>query len=556
LSTKCKIDKKTLNKNEIERLYQMYIQVQNGDKTALNGLFKQAECKHICRADEINKEYRMSHMENVLDMESMLDNEKRKQEEEWAGSVYSNVTFQFSCLNKMLNKKKKNFINKAKNTGFENGKKKKNNGHSKYYDGEYDVSDFNELMYETVIEVFNTKTDEDNCLTLDGKKNVKNPICDGVSLLENISYYASRKINKRVKNSYLDIYDMEYWGEEIGTDFSNFDKYAFETFIESGRGASRLTMYAEYLAWLKRNNVHKLFKVNACDIHAIIDTIMNNKDTFLKDKPDDNEIGFGMRLVTQEMLQEIINFRHNINIEQGNISKDLEIIEQRMLDHLFYSLNYRIGKAEESKGIYEKESERFLYELDKQAYIKIFGRTSYTIYDKSVNFVNGDANSNCDSYFRTIKKYEDLVIDIISLEKKKYDMVNLLSDNDYDLVDDKKGALFNIAYKIIAFYQKKEDEYRRNHFCGYKINGAVDWKKGYWETELCNGILKIRLFSSRKIKKPIQYNVNKGKLMVYYGCINYYFCDEEKRVCYVFPKDRRIISRTNRKHEIFMYKVS
>lgn len=227
-----------------------------------------------------------------------------------------------------------------------------------------------------------------------------------------------------------------------------------------------------------------------------------------------------------------------------------------MLDHLFYSLNYRIGKAEESKGIYEKESERFLYELDKQAYIKIFGRTSYIIYDKSVNFVDGDANSNCDSYFRSIKKYEDLVIDIISLEKKKYDMVNILSDNDYDLVDDKKGALFNIAYKIIAFYQKKEDEYRRNHFCGYKINGEKKKKKGYWETELCNGILKIRLFSSRKIKKPIQYNVNKGKLMVYYGCINYYFCDEEKRVCYVFPKDRRIISRTNRKHEIFMYKVS
>ena len=57
-----------------------------------------------------------------------------------------------------------------------------------------------------------------------------------VSLLFNISYYASRKINKRVKNSYLDIYDMENWGGETGTDFSNFDKYAFETFIESGRG--------------------------------------------------------------------------------------------------------------------------------------------------------------------------------------------------------------------------------------------------------------------------------------------------------------------------------
>ena len=52
----------------------------------------------------------------------------------------------------------------------------------------------------------------------------------------------------------------------------------------------------------------------------------------------------------------------------------MEIIEQRLLDHLLYSLNYRIGKAEESKGIYKKESERFLYEADRKSYIKIFNR--------------------------------------------------------------------------------------------------------------------------------------------------------------------------------------
>lgn len=99
----------------------------------------------------------------------------------------------------MLYKKKKKFLSKTKNIGYENSQKIKNGSCSKFYEGEYDISDFNELMNETIIEIFNEKTDENNCLILDGKKNEEYPICDGISLLRNISYFTSRKVNKRAK---------------------------------------------------------------------------------------------------------------------------------------------------------------------------------------------------------------------------------------------------------------------------------------------------------------------------------------------------------------------
>ena len=188
-----KEDKSALESKELEKLYQLYIRFQSGDKTALDEIFKQKEVKQLCKVDEINKEYRLSHMDNVLDSEVVLDNEQDRSKIEWLDSTYSKVTFQFPCLNKILYKKKKKFFSDAKNTGYENGEKKKNNGVSKFYDGKYDISDFDELMYETIIEIFNAKTDENNCLTLDSKKN-KNPICDGRSVLENISYFTSLKI--------------------------------------------------------------------------------------------------------------------------------------------------------------------------------------------------------------------------------------------------------------------------------------------------------------------------------------------------------------------------
>ena len=109
-----KNNKKLANNSEIETLYQIYVQVQSGDKSALNKLFKEVKSKHISNVDERNKKKRMSDMDNVLDMELVLDREKNKQEEEWINSSYATVDFELACLNKMLYKKKKAFLSKAK----------------------------------------------------------------------------------------------------------------------------------------------------------------------------------------------------------------------------------------------------------------------------------------------------------------------------------------------------------------------------------------------------------------------------------------------------------
>lgn len=352
----------------------------------------------------------------------------------------------------------------------------------------------------------------------------------------------------------LDVSDVGFYDEESDKVCSYFDKKALEEFLYLERRTSRLSIYAEYLEWLKRNDIHKLFKANARDIHAIIETIMNCRETFLENVAMDVDSGFDMRLVTQEMLQEMIKSRHNLNIEQGNISKDLEIIERRMLDHLFHSLNYGIEKIDVSDEICEKkESKRFLYELDEKKYIKVFGRTSYEIYDKSSRYVNSNFSSiYFESYFSMVKKYEDMIIDIVSLEKgkKKYDMVNLIQND--DLVDDKEEALHNIANTILSCYQKREEEYKKEKLKDYRIK---EWLDGYWEAELESEILNVKLWSNKNIKKPIQRYINRENLMVYCGYMNFYFCDTESKIYYIVSKNKRVISRSNRRHEISIYDV-
>lgn len=556
LSNTNNIFNETETKDELEKLYQIYKRVQSGDNSALDELFGSVESKQVCKLDKIYKKHRMTNMDNVLDSEEVMDKERAKQEDEWVNSHNSKITFRFSCLNKMLYKKKKGFLSKVKNTGYENGVKLKGCNCSKFYEGEYDLSDFNEIMYWTIIEIFNEKTDADNCLTLYGKTNNKIPICDGISLMKNIAYFTSIKINERAGKSYLDISDIVSYGEESEEDveskISNFDKYAFEEFFKSESSGMRLLIYEECLEWLNRNDVHKLFKISARDIKAIIETIMNVKDTFITDVEDGVELGLGMHLVKQKVLQEIIRDRHNINVAQANISKDLEIIEQRLLDHLFYSLNYRIDKAEESSGIYEKESERFLYKMDHTAYSKMFSRTSYTVYKASVVFVNSNMDGkDCNRYFEVVKKYEDLVIDIISLEKgkMKYDMCNLILGN-YDLIEDKRSALINIANVIITYCQNEEKDYIKGKFAGYKKKKTVDFTNGYWETVLDNEFLNVDFWSSKSVKKPICHRIDREKLMIYCGYMNFYICDTESKIYYSLPKDRRIISRANRNHEI------
>lgn len=527
---------------EVERLYQNYIRYQSGDKSALDEVFmevgkKVGETKRIV---ELEEEYKLSHTENVLDA-GLVENEIEYKR----NSRKLKVVFSFSCLNDMVSKAKYYYSKNGIFTGYENGKKIDSHGYKKFHSGKYDTLELEEAMQEIVVKLFQGKLSGSNI-----------DIINGVTLLGNIKYYLSKEIVnynrvlcKNVPETYIDMKN----GEEV----SYFDQYSKRIWTEMDGQVSRITPYSTCLEWLQRNDVCMLFKANACDIKAIIETIMNCKDTFIVNKDDDMELGLGMRPVTQETLQEIIRYRHNLNVDQENISADMELIEQRLLDHLFYSLNYKIGKAKESMGIYKKESGRCLYELNEKSYIKMFGRAGYEIYGKSIDFINSDMNgSDFDNYFNIIKKYEEMVLDVISKGKgKKYDMVNLISDNDYDLVDDKREALFNIANTMIACYQKKENEYRKNHFGGYKMKSLKDWDNGFWEAYFQDIFLNIKLWSNRNVKKPIHCKINKENVMVYCGYMNFYFCDKERMIYYEVPKERRVISSANKNHEIFMYNV-
>lgn len=561
-------DNKLTDTKEAEELYEIYKRVQSGDKDAMNELFQSKQSKrHITPYfDERYRKRRRKNMDNVLDSAFIVDDEKQndqqRREEEWINSDNSDVEFRFSILNKMLTNKKKTLMKEWKNTGYENGEKTEYDTCVKFYGGKYDVTDFNNLMYQTVLEIFNEKTDEECCITLDGKRNSKCPICDGVSLLKNISYFVVKRVNSRAGKCYLDTCGTAYCEDEEDSEAENllFDKCSFRKFLEDVDNievesctSKRLPLYAECLKWIQRNDVCKLFKSTSCDVQAIIKTIMNCKETFKVGEVGDKDIGFGMRFVTQEVLRELIQDRYNLNIGQENISRNLKYIEQRLLDFLFYSLNYEVCKAKESIGIFEKESERVLCELEEKSYIKMFGKASHEIYKESTRFLSG---GDYDSYLETVEMYEDMVMDAISLEKwkKKYNMANLILKNE-DLIDDKKETLKNIAKTMTAYYQEQEAEYVNNELNQYERKGFENWTSSYWEAELKKDILKIRLWSSKNIKKPIRHNIDKDRLIVYCGYVNFYFCDTEEKICYRLPKDKRIISRSNKNQEVSIYNV-
>ena len=151
-----------------------------------------------------------------------------------------------------------------------------------------------------------------------------------------------------------------------------------------------------------------------------------------------------------------------------------------------------------------------------------------------------------------------MVIDIVSMEKgeKKNDMVNLMLEDNEELVRDKRKTLADIASTIILFDQKKEEEYIQDRLTGYSMKGLSKRGNGYWETKLEDDFLNVKLWSGRNVKKPIRHSVDKEKLMVYCGYVNYYFCNVENKICFYAPKGKRVISRANKNHEIYMYDVS
>ena len=148
----------------------------------LNYLFK-IQSREINSINELNEKHRIK---NVLDNALNPEMEKLSREYENEANVTDikneEVVFTFDILNKMLSKMKRIYMKSSKDIGYENGTKKKYQTYKKYYSGEYDITEFAEIMYEVIIAIFLGELDGNGCVTFNGKKNKEVPIIDGVSL--------------------------------------------------------------------------------------------------------------------------------------------------------------------------------------------------------------------------------------------------------------------------------------------------------------------------------------------------------------------------------------
>lgn len=522
-------------KSDAEELYQEYLKYQSGDKSALERVFFVEESN---RFQELTNKYYSSlsgteYMDNVLDSEfikSEIADEQKKHN--------SKVKFRFACLNRILSNAKRAYSKNYTDTGYNNGIREKG-GYRKFHEGEYDTFDIQEIMIEIVIKIFQ------------GKLISRHPITNADTLLGNIKYHLEKEIGKVNDVLYKNISEskksIDCEGEE--TYYSYFDEFSEKSWIDSQRDIDRLLVYSDSLKWIIKNDIHKLFKEDSDDIHAIIEGILRYKHMF---KSKNQE---GLTKDPYKKLQEYILRTTGRNILSNNISMDLGIIEQNLLNHLMYALNYEIVRAPKNSKLSKNESRRLLKGLDPKRYLKLFGRQTMNIFEYCTDYINLNNCYSYENFLATIREYNDMVIPILEREKgkRKYDMVNLLTC-DIDMVEGEIGIVSNnIAETLIAHYQRIEKDYICNFLDQYNIlDRFTDGKSKYWQANYSDKKkrLNLKFFSDADIKCPVSVKFKKKELLVYEGYKNYYFCNTESKCCYCVPKDNRVIVKSDKNHKI------
>lgn len=548
---------KNTNIEEADLIYDLFLRCQAGDKSVLNYLFKMQNEK-ISRVDKLSEEYRMKSLDSTLNPEMKKLHWQFEKEDRETDLNSDNITFNYSILNKMLRNMKKAYSKNSLETGFENGVKKEHQTYKKYYGGEYDITEFAEIMYEVIITIFLGELDGNGCVTFNGKKNKEVPIIDGITLLKNISYFCCIQANEGQSKRFNDISGAEDRENDFQSEHINiFDSYSFEKWQheedekwDEPEEVFRLWVYADVLDWLRKhkNNIMNLFKKNSTEIQAIINIILSNEKVF------ENEINGCLKLVKQKELQQLIYEQTGKWIVLTNISTDLKLIEQRIIDHLFYSMNYNIGDDKKEQAI----NSGYLQELDKKSYFKLFGRESMFIF-KICSLCLDDMYK--EKFLDHIREHDDAVIPILSLVKgrRKYDMINLIRC-DLDVIDDDTSydqIVLNVAQTLIHYYQEVEAakiaELKRQYVFTDRFTSG---KSQMWEADLLADFLRIRFWADENTKHSVGYKINKDNLLIYEGYENFYFCDESEMICFFMPKGKRVITRSDSLHNIFFSKIA
>ena len=551
---------KNVNSDEIALIYDLFRRCQAGDKSVLNCLFK-TQNSRISRIDELAEEYRVKRLEDsALNPEMEKLNWEYENEDRNAGFKNENVVFAFDILNKMLFNMKKAYSKGSLETGYENGVEKEHRAYKKYHSGECDISELSEIMYEVIISIFLSEPDGNGCVTLNSKKN-KVPIIDGVSLLKNISYFCCIQINEGQSKRCDDVPETEDREDDLQSEsFSRFDGYSFvkwqheETERWNNHGEIlRLLVYADVLEWLRkhRESIKILFKSDSYEVQAIIDTILSNKEAFVY---GDN--GY-LQLITQKELQQLIYEKTGIKVVQSNISIAIKLIEKRLIDHLLYSLNYKIvDTKKDQKGSEVKTGD--LQALNPKKYFKLFGRESMFIYKICSTYHKG---TNKDRFLDCIMEHADVVIPVLSVVKgrKKYDMINMIN-GDLDVIDSNVSygqILSDIVHTLIRDFKDVEAAKITELKKKYKVaDRFVSGKSQMWEADIQDDYLRIRFWASENTKHPVWCKIKLNNLLVYEGYENFYICDESEMLCHLMPKCRRVITKSDSSHNVFFEKIA
>ena len=506
---------------DVKRLYECYVRYRSGDENALAEVFQ---------------------------------NEYYYTED---GNEQVRVGFTFNCLNEMKNKAMSLYGITGRFTGYENGDKLSKCGYKKYHEGIYDVTEIEELIQEIVVELFNCPLVGDKPV-IEGRVS-RNKIKDGYSLLANIKWQLTIRTNQENKSIDYVMSEARYNSEE--EEFSLYDTFAARQYFDTENNLlngkkdireSRLEIYEECLYWMKRNDICQLFNTSSTTKKAIVNTLLDcNYDTFIEND------GGGMSLQSQERMIDLIKEKTDVELKQANLSADMKYIEQKLLDHTLYSLTYQVGKAQNSQGKFFKESERYLYELDEKSYIKMFGRESRFLYKMCDSYLSDELKETL--FLMILEDKEDVAMPLILKfpGQKKYDMANAVT-GDWDVVCAERTVVIrDIAEMICQHYQQIEDEYMIQLLQGYELaQGIKDVDVCCWEFVLSKGKLAIRLYSGIDVKKPVRKVIARSDLMVYEGFADYYVCNVNEKIYYKLQKKKRVISRSNTDHQIFMQWVA
>ncbi len=493
-------------KKSLETLFYAYQEYQKGNKEPTESLINGYHVNKNKAFEELEA-YNLAHSEDRLDAELY----REQNEDKYKRRVRY---FDNEVLNSLINRATYTYQNPGIDT---KGKFKK------YYAGEFDVSEIPSIMAECVIKVFSGKWDSE--------KSKKMEITDEISLAANIKYCFTKDINT-INFDREDIILCGSGEEEI---FDKNNLLELNLTNENDADSRYYDVYRESLSWLKCNNLLDLFKSGADELAAIVKTICDCKSTFSKKDDDLDYLSF----ITQEELAKLIESHCGYTIQQGNISRDLKSAERKILDFLFWGLNYKLTTSGQN---------RILNAVYPFRFVDLFLRESRFLY----NWCN---NQDTICELNKAEDYKETVLGIVWDNKgkcSKYDRWNLV-DGNYDILNDSEDKILADVKNVMRNYYKDAEEKEIKKVVGgcHRKDCYIKSDSTLWEARFDSNCekLSISFWRDNTAQKPTKnITILTKSLIIYNTLTSYIICDTDIQEYYRLPKNRRVIVKRKSDH--------